>query len=48
MDGTALTQEPVAPGASFDYEFAPPDAGTSGITPTSTRRSRSIAASTAR
>ena len=28
MDGTALTQEPVAPGGSFDYVFAPPDAGT--------------------
>jgi FtsP/CotA-like multicopper oxidase with cupredoxin domain len=28
MDGTALTQEPVEPGDSFDYVFAPPDAGT--------------------
>ena len=29
MDGVAgLTQEPVAPGASFDYDFALPDAGT--------------------
>ena len=29
MDGVpGLTQEPVAPGASFDYRFAPPDAGT--------------------
>ena len=28
MDGTALTQTPVAPGASFDYRFTPPDAGT--------------------
>jgi FtsP/CotA-like multicopper oxidase with cupredoxin domain len=28
MDGTALTQDPVAPGASFDYVFTPPDAGT--------------------
>ncbi len=28
MDGTALTQEPIPPGGSFDYEFAPPDAGT--------------------
>lgn len=28
MDGTALTQKPVAPGASFDYRFTPPDAGT--------------------
>jgi FtsP/CotA-like multicopper oxidase with cupredoxin domain len=29
MDGVAhLTQTPVAPGASFDYRFAPPDAGT--------------------
>jgi FtsP/CotA-like multicopper oxidase with cupredoxin domain len=29
MDGVAhLTQPPVAPGASFDYRFAPPDAGT--------------------
>jgi FtsP/CotA-like multicopper oxidase with cupredoxin domain len=28
MDGTALTQPPVAPGASFDYRFTPPDAGT--------------------
>jgi FtsP/CotA-like multicopper oxidase with cupredoxin domain len=28
MDGTALTQRPVPPGASFDYRFTPPDAGT--------------------
>lgn len=28
MDGTALTQQPIAPGQSFDYEFVPPDAGT--------------------
>ena len=28
MDGTSLTQKPVAPGASFDYRFTPPDAGT--------------------
>lgn len=28
MDGTALVQKPVAPGASFDYRFTPPDAGT--------------------
>jgi FtsP/CotA-like multicopper oxidase with cupredoxin domain len=28
MDGTLLTQAPVAPGASFDYVFSPPDAGT--------------------
>lgn len=28
MDGTTLTQKPVAPGASFDYRFTPPDAGT--------------------
>jgi FtsP/CotA-like multicopper oxidase with cupredoxin domain len=28
MDGTALTQRPVPPGASFDYRFRPPDAGT--------------------
>ena len=28
MDGTALTQEPVEPGDSFDYVFTPPDAGT--------------------
>ncbi len=28
MDGTWLTQKPVAPGASFDYRFTPPDAGT--------------------
>jgi FtsP/CotA-like multicopper oxidase with cupredoxin domain len=28
MDGTELTQRPVAPGESFDYVFAPPDAGT--------------------
>ena len=28
MDGTALTQKPVAPGASHDYRFTPPDAGT--------------------
>jgi FtsP/CotA-like multicopper oxidase with cupredoxin domain len=28
MDGTSLTQDPVAPGAHFDYRFVPPDAGT--------------------
>src|SRR5258708_6974563 len=28
FDGTSLTQKPVAPNASFDYRFAPPDAGT--------------------
>jgi FtsP/CotA-like multicopper oxidase with cupredoxin domain len=29
MDGVpGLTQDPVAPGASFDYRFTPPDAGT--------------------
>ncbi|HUF45095.1 MAG TPA: multicopper oxidase family protein, partial [Aestuariivirgaceae bacterium] len=28
MDGTVLTQAPVEPGESFDYVFAPPDAGT--------------------
>ena len=28
MDGTRLTQAPVAPGASFDCRFTPPDAGT--------------------
>ena len=29
MDGVPhLTQPPVAPGASFDYRFRPPDAGT--------------------
>lgn len=28
MDGTAVTQGPIAPGDSFDYRFAPPDAGT--------------------
>jgi FtsP/CotA-like multicopper oxidase with cupredoxin domain len=28
MDGTLLTQAPVEPGDSFDYVFAPPDAGT--------------------
>src|SRR5262249_53492004 len=28
MDGSALTQSPVAPGARFDYRFTPPDAGT--------------------
>lgn len=28
MDGTPLAQPPVAPGASFDYRFTPPDAGT--------------------
>ena len=28
MDGTTLTQKPVAPGASHDYRFTPPDAGT--------------------
>jgi FtsP/CotA-like multicopper oxidase with cupredoxin domain len=28
MDGTSLTQRAVAPGASFDYRFTPPDAGT--------------------
>jgi len=29
MDGVpGLTQDPIAPGASFDYRFTPPDAGT--------------------
>lgn len=28
MDGTPLTRTPLPPGASFDYRFAPPDAGT--------------------
>jgi FtsP/CotA-like multicopper oxidase with cupredoxin domain len=28
MDGTLLTQAPIAPGRHFDYVFAPPDAGT--------------------
>ncbi len=28
MDGTSLTQKAIAPGASFDYRFTPPDAGT--------------------
>jgi FtsP/CotA-like multicopper oxidase with cupredoxin domain len=28
FDGTPLTQKPVLPGASFDYRFRPPDAGT--------------------
>src|SRR5437879_1819745 len=28
MDGTTLTQKPIVPGASFDYRFTPPDAGT--------------------
>ena len=28
FDGTSLIQKPVAPGATFDYRFAPPDAGT--------------------
>jgi FtsP/CotA-like multicopper oxidase with cupredoxin domain len=28
FDGTPLTQKPVVPGATFDYRFAPPDAGT--------------------
>jgi FtsP/CotA-like multicopper oxidase with cupredoxin domain len=28
MDGTPLTQKPVAPTASFEYRFVPPDAGT--------------------
>src|SRR5437016_7849172 len=28
FDGTSVTQKPVAPNASFDYRFAPPDAGT--------------------
>jgi FtsP/CotA-like multicopper oxidase with cupredoxin domain len=28
MDGTALTQPPIAPGETFDYRFTPPDAGT--------------------
>jgi FtsP/CotA-like multicopper oxidase with cupredoxin domain len=28
MDGSPLTQEPVQPGATFDYEFVAPDAGT--------------------
>ena len=47
MDGVPhLTQPPVAPGASFDYVFRPPDAGTSGTTPTPP--AKSIAGSTAR
>jgi FtsP/CotA-like multicopper oxidase with cupredoxin domain len=34
MDGVGgLTQPPVAPGASFDYRFTPPDAGTFLIRP---------------
>src|SRR4051794_9184239 len=28
MDGTSLTQKPVAPNTGFDYRFIPPDAGT--------------------
>jgi FtsP/CotA-like multicopper oxidase with cupredoxin domain len=28
MDGVPLTQSAIAPGASFDYRFKPPDAGT--------------------
>jgi FtsP/CotA-like multicopper oxidase with cupredoxin domain len=28
FDGTTLTQKPILPGASFDYRFRPPDAGT--------------------
>ena len=28
MDGSSLTQEPIAPGSSFEYVFTPPDAGT--------------------
>src|SRR5688572_11329721 len=28
MDGSALVQKPVPPGGSFDYRFAPSDAGT--------------------
>src|SRR3954469_3511442 len=28
FDGTPLTQKPVPPNGSFDYRFAPPDAGT--------------------
>jgi FtsP/CotA-like multicopper oxidase with cupredoxin domain len=28
MDGTAITQSPIVPSASFDYVFTPPDAGT--------------------
>lgn len=28
MDGTLLTQRPIAPGETFDYRFVPPDAGT--------------------
>ena len=34
MDGVGgLTQEPVAPGKSFDYRFTPPDAGTFLVRP---------------
>lgn len=34
MDGVGgLTQEPVAPGQSFDYRFTPPDAGTFLVRP---------------
>ena len=28
MDGSEMTQAPIQPGASFTYEFTPPDAGT--------------------
>jgi FtsP/CotA-like multicopper oxidase with cupredoxin domain len=43
MDGTALTQMPVAPGASFDYRFTPPDAGTFWYhPPLRTRQNRAL------
>src|SRR5262249_50248301 len=36
MDGVVyLTQQPIAPGGSFDYRFTPPDAGTYWYHPSS-------------
>ena len=48
MDGTELTQRPVAPGESFDYVSRRPMPGPSGITRITAWRCRSIAGSTGR
>ena len=42
MDGTTLTQKLVAPGASHDYRFTPPDAGTFWYRPPIWKSSRWI------
>ena len=43
MDGVGgLTQEPVAPGQSFEYRFTPPDSGTFLIRPASSAAAPSL------